>query len=56
MSLTRLEIALGVVIALLWLVAMVWVHGLHRLRAPLAFERHHEAAAILDEMPSLPAE
>lgn len=51
MSPSRLELTLGAVILVLWIWALVWVHGLGRLRGPLNPPSQSEMARILDELP-----
>ena len=49
----RLEIALGVAIAILWIWAIVWVFGLHRLRGPMTAPENYARAEILERVPDL---
>ena len=46
MRVTRLELALGVGIAVAWRIAVVWVHAFGGLRGPFARSGHSETAEM----------
>jgi hypothetical protein len=54
MSLTKLEFALGILIAALWLWALAWVHIGGNLRGPLARPEHSDLTGVIEEFEALP--
>jgi hypothetical protein len=53
MKITRLEFALGIAIAILWVWAILWVYGLHRLRGPMTASENYARVEILERVPDL---
>lgn len=54
MRISKLEIAFGVVIALVWVWAAIWVYHDHKLRGPLAPHALSEHGDFLEQLPPLP--